>query len=165
VFEFVSGDLGAQSTFCGGGRYDGLVSEMGGKPLPALGYAIGLERLMMILQAQGIELPAAPACELFVAALGQDAQKLAFRLVRQMRECSVLAQFDSCGRSLKAQMKYADKIGAAYTLVLGGDELQSGRGRLKNMQTGEQTEISLDEASFASQFLSATAQGLGASSV
>lgn len=165
VFEFVSGDLGAQSTFCGGGRYDGLVSEMGGKPLPALGYAIGLERLMMILQAQGIELPAAPACELFVAALGQDAQKLAFRLVRQMRECSVLAQFDSCGRSLKAQMKYADKIGAAYTLVLGGDELQSGRGRLKNMQTGEQTEISLDEASFASQFLAATAQGLGASSV
>lgn len=160
VFEFVSSDLGAQSTFCGGGRYDGLVSEMGGKPLPALGYAIGLERLMMILQAQGTELPAAPACELFVAALGQDAQKLAFQLVRQMRECSVFAQFDSCGRSLKAQMKYADKIGAAYTLVLGGDELQSGRGRLKNMKTGEQTEISLDEASFAAQFLAATTPSL-----
>lgn len=156
VFEFVSSDLGSQSTFCGGGRYDGLVAEMGGKPLPALGYAIGLERVMMILQAQGVELPVQSQCELFVAALGEAAQKRAFGLTRRMRECSVFAQFDSCGRSLKAQMKYADKIGAAYTLVLGDDELQSGRGKLKNMKTGELTEIALDEETFASQFLAAT---------
>lgn len=156
VFEFVSSDLGAQSTFCGGGRYDGLVAEMGGKPLPALGYAIGLERVLMILQAQGIELPVQPQCELFIAAIGEASQKSAFALVRRMRECSVFAQFDSCGRSLKAQMKYADKIGAAYTLVLGDDELQSGRGKLKNMKTGELIEISLKEETFASEYLAAT---------
>ncbi|MDU7338993.1 MAG: histidine--tRNA ligase [Clostridium sp.] len=156
VFEFVSSDLGAQSTFCGGGRYDGLVAEMGGKPLPALGYAIGLERVLMILQAQGIELPVQPQCELFIAAIGEASQKSAFALVRRMRECSVFAQFDSCGRSLKAQMKYADKIGAAYTLVLGNDELQSGRGKLKNMKTGELIEISLKEETFASEYLAAT---------
>lgn len=156
VFEFVSNDLGSQSTFCGGGRYDGLVAEMGGKPLPALGYAIGLERVLMILQAQGIKLPVQSQCELFVAAIGEAAQKRAFGLTRRMRECSVFAQFDSCGRSLKAQMKYADKIGAKYTLVLGDDELQSGRGKLKNMETGELTEITLDEQTFASQFLAAT---------
>ncbi|MFR5048871.1 MAG: histidine--tRNA ligase [Faecalispora sporosphaeroides] len=156
VFEFVSNDLGSQSTFCGGGRYDGLVAEMGGKPLPALGYAIGLERVLMILQAQGIKQPVQSQCELFVAAIGEAAQKRAFGLTRRMRECSVFAQFDSCGRSLKAQMKYADKIGAKYTLVLGDDELQSGRGKLKNMETGELTEITLDEQTFASQFLAAT---------
>lgn len=156
VFEFVSSDLGSQSTFCGGGRYDGLVAEMGGKPLPALGYAIGLERVLMILQAQGIELPIQSQCELFVAAIGEASQKRAFALVSRMRECSVFAQFDSCGRSLKAQMKYADKIGAAYTLVLGDDELQSGRGKLKNMKTGELTDISLNEDTFASEFLAAT---------
>lgn len=156
VFEFVSNDLGSQSTFCGGGRYDGLVAEMGGKSMPALGYAIGLERVLMILQAQGIELPVQSPCELFVAAIGEAAQKRAFGLTRRMRECSVFAQFDSCGRSLKAQMKYADKIGAKYTLVLGDDELQSGRGKLKNMETGELTEITLDEQTFASQFLAAT---------
>ena len=156
VFEFVSNDLGSQSTFCGGGRYDGLVAEMGGKPLPALGYAIGLERVLMILQVQGIKLPVQSQCELFVAAIGEAAQKRAFGLTRRMRECSVFAQFDSCGRSLKAQMKYADKIGAKYTLVLGDDELQSGRGKLKNMETGELTEITLDEQTFASQFLAAT---------
>ena len=156
VFEFVSNDLGSQSTFCGGGRYDALVAEMGGKPLPALGYAIGLERVLMILQAQGIKLPVQSQCELFVAAIGEAAQKRAFGLTRRMRECSVFAQFDSCGRSLKAQMKYADKIGAKYTLVLGDDELQSGRGKLKNMETGELTEITLDEQTFASQFLAAT---------
>ena len=166
VFEFVSNDLGSQSTFCGGGRYDGLVAEMGGKPLPALGYAIGLERVLMILQAQGIKLPVQSQCELFVAAIGEAAQKRAFGLTRRLRECSVFAQFDSCGRSLKAQMKYADKIGAKYTLVLGDDELQSGRGKLKNMETGELTEITLDEQTFASQFLAApvTAGTAGADS-
>jgi histidyl-tRNA synthetase len=156
VFEFVSNDLGAQSTLCGGGRYDGLVGEMGGKPMPALGCAIGLERLMLVLEAQKAELPAPPSCELFFAAVGENALRQAFQLARRMQSCSVFALCDTEGRSLKAQMKYADRIGAAYTVVLGDDELSSGRAALKNMKTGEQREVSLDENRFPSDFLAAS---------
>ncbi|WP_101697421.1 histidine--tRNA ligase [Clostridium minihomine] len=160
VFEFVSNEIGSQGTLCGGGRYDGLVQEMGGKPLPACGCAMGLERLMMVMQNQGIELPEPSKCELFIASIGNQAQKKAFLLARQMQERSVFALFDTCDRSLKAQMKYADKIGAAFTLVLGEDELASGRAQLKNMKTGEKTEISLSEEEFASQFLTASTDSL-----
>lgn len=147
VFEFVSNDLGAQSTVCGGGRYDGLVSEMtdGSKELPALGFAVGLERLMMILEAQKVEIPSAPACEVYIAPMGQAAQTAAFKLVNELQMSSIVAECDICDRSLKAQMKYADKIGANFTLVLGDNELQSGKAELKNMQTGEKKKISLGE--------------------
>lgn len=161
VFEFISNDLGAQSTICGGGRYDGLVGEMGGKPLPALGCAMGMERILLVMQAQGIELPTGLRCELYVAAMGTEAQKRAFQLVRQMQSRSVFALCDICDRGLKAQMKYAGKIGAAYTVVLGDNELESGKAQLKNMETGELTEISIstDEA-FAADFLQASVPGI-----
>lgn len=151
VFEFVSSDLGAQSTVCGGGRYDGLVAEMGGKSMPALGCAIGLERLVMILEAQKIEMPAAAKCELFVAAMGNRAAVKAFQLVHELQTFSVFAECDACSRSLKAQMKYAGKIGAAFTVVLGDNELDSGKVQIKNMASGELTEATLD--GFAEQFL------------
>lgn len=152
VFEFVSTDLGAQSTVCGGGRYDGLVEEMGGKPLPALGYAMGLERLMMIMEAQHIEMPGVPKCELFVAAMGEAAQIRAFEIVHHLQTYSILAECDTCSRSLKAQMKYADKIGARYTLVLGDDELNTGKAKLKNMKTKELTDVDLN-GDLAEQFM------------
>ena len=145
VFEFVSSDLGAQSTVCGGGRYDGLVEEMGGRPTPGLGYAIGLERLMMILEAQGIELPQAKRCDVYIAGLGEPAQRKAFELVTKLRTYSLFAECDTCSRSLKAQMKYADKIHAQYTIVLGDDELANGKAELKNMSTGEKKEISIGD--------------------
>jgi histidyl-tRNA synthetase len=145
VFEFISNDLGAQSTVCGGGRYDGLVSEMGGAPTPALGYAIGLERLLMILEAQKIELPPAPKCELYIASLGAEAEEKAFSLATIARECSIFAACDICGRSLKAQMKYANKIGTQYTIVIGEEEIAQNCAKLKNMETGETTDISLGE--------------------
>lgn len=153
VFEFVSGDLGAQSTVCGGGRYDGLVEEMGGKPTPALGFALGIERLLLIMEAQKVEFPAPESCELYIASVDGAAQKEAFRIACGMRECSIRAAFDEAGRSLNAQMKYAGKIGAQFTLVLGGDELQSGIGVVKNMKTGEKTKVNLKndlEGQFAS---------------
>ncbi|HEX3016897.1 MAG TPA: histidine--tRNA ligase [Caproicibacter sp.] len=153
VFEFVSGDLGAQSTVCGGGRYDGLVEEMGGKPTPALGFALGIERLLMIMEAQKVEFPEPEACELYIASVGDAAQKEAFRIVHSMRECSIKAACDEVGRSLNAQMKYAGKINAQFTLVLGDDELESGRGVIKNMKTGEKTKVNLKtdlEGQFAS---------------
>lgn len=145
VFEFVSNDLGAQSTVCGGGRYDGLVEQMGGKPTPGLGFGLGMERLMLVLQAQGIELPGDPPCEVFIASMGKEASCRAFVLAEQLHRCGVAASCEVCGRSLKAQMKYANKIGAAFTLVLGEEELAAGKAKIKNMKTGEQKSISLGD--------------------
>ena len=154
VFEFISSDLGAQSTVCGGGRYDGLVEQMGGAPTPALGFAIGLERLLLILQAQKVEIPQPDPCELYIASLGDAAQKKAFELAQEVRRCALPAQCDICGRGLKAQMKYADKIGARFTLVLGDNELAEQKAVLKNMKTGETRPIRLGDF-FLEDFITA----------
>ncbi len=143
VFEFVSGDIGAQSTVCGGGRYDGLISQMGGAPTPALGFAMGLERLMMVLENQGTELPEDKKCDIYIAVMGSDAAVKSAMLCSKLRADGFEAQTDICGRGLKAQMKYADKIGAAYTLVLGDNELETGKANIKCMSTGVQTEVEL----------------------
>ena len=145
VFEFVSNEIGAQGTICGGGRYDGLVKEMGGQDMPSLGYAIGLERVLLLMEKQGVELPEPDPCLLYLASMGAAAQVEAFRLVQKMRDEGFHAECDDVGRSLKAQMKYADKIGARYSIVLGDSELESGKANLKNMKTGEQTEIELQD--------------------
>ena len=143
VFEFVSGDLGAQSTVCGGGRYDGLVQEMGGKPTPALGFAMGLERLLIILNARKIQFPPRKTCDLYIAALGSEAQTEAFRIACLLRKDSDAVLYDEIGRSLNAQMKYAGKIGAKFTMVLGSNEQKAGKAALKNMKTGETVPVSL----------------------
>lgn len=145
VFEFISGDLGAQSTVCGGGRYDGLVEEMGGKPTPGLGFGLGMDRLMLVLEAQKIEFPGERGCEIYIASMGETALKKAMVLVQRLRSCGVAADCDLCMRGLKAQMKYASKIGAAYTLVIGEEELQNEKAELKDMDSGEKTKISLGE--------------------
>lgn len=145
VFEFVSGDIGAQSTVCGGGRYDGLIGQMGGPKTPSLGFAMGIERLMMVLSAQNAELPEAPTCDLFIATLGENALLKASALCRLLRDEGYKVQTDICGRGLKAQMKYADKIGAKFTLVLGDNEVESGKAVLKNMSNSAEKEIALGE--------------------
>ena len=145
VFEFVSGDIGAQSTVCGGGRYDGLVTQMGGNPTPALGFAMGIERLMMVLENTDAEFPSAPVCDIYIAPMGEKAAVKATALCTTLRADGFEALCDICGRGLKAQMKYADKVGALYTLVLGDNELESGKAQLKEMATGNITEVSLDE--------------------
>ncbi len=152
VFEFVSTDLGAQSTVCGGGRYDGLVEEMGGQPMPALGFGLGMERLMMILDAQKVEFPEQDTCDLFVGALGDAAKLEAFKLTHSLQEYSIGAACDINDRGLKAQMKYADKIGAKYSLVLGDSELESKKVMIKNMKTGEKSKIDLNK-DFVEQFV------------
>ncbi|WP_444442295.1 histidine--tRNA ligase [Pseudoruminococcus massiliensis] len=149
VFEFVSSSIGAQGTVCGGGRYDGLIEELGGQHTPSLGYAIGIERLLLLLEAQGIEIPAAPTCDIYIAGLGEKAQLKSFELVKTVRSSSLSAECDIVGRSLKAQMKYADKIGAKFSIVLGDSEIESGKAQLKNMETGEKAEISLGENFFS----------------
>lgn len=144
VFEFVSNQIGAQGTVCGGGRYDGLVEELGGPHTPSLGFAMGTGRLLMLLEAQGIELPKPDACEIYIAPMGENATVEAMRLVSELRSNGISAQTDVAGRSLKAQMKYADKIGARYTMVLGDNEIEQGKANLKNMDNGEITEAELE---------------------
>lgn len=151
VFEFVTDCIGAQGTVCGGGRYDGLIEELGGKHMPSLGFAMGLERLLMVMDAQGINIPDDDKCALYIATMGDDAKVKAFELLRRVRECGLIAETDVVGRGLRAQMKYADKIGAKYSLVLGDNELNENKAKVKNMETGEQTELALDE-SFAEKF-------------
>ncbi len=147
VFEFVSGDIGAQSTVCGGGRYDGLISQMGGQPTPSLGFAMGIERLMMVLEAQNAELPQAPICDLYIATMGENASIKATALCNNLREDGFSVQTDICAKGLKAQMKFANKIGAKFSIVLGDQELENNKAKLKNMQSGEEKEINLDALS------------------
>ena len=145
VFEFISNDLGAQSTLCGGGRYDGLIEQVGGQPTAALGFGMGLERLMMVMEAQGCPFPEAPKCDVYIAPMGENAAIMASKLCRDLRAEGYSAETDLVGRGLKAQMKFANKTGAKFTLVLGDDEIASGKAKLKNMANGEETQVSLPE--------------------
>ena len=145
VFEFVSNDIGAQGTVCGGGRYDYLVEELGGKPCPGIGFAMGIERLLMVLENAGIPLPDPKEPQLYIAALGKEADKKAAKLVHTLRCAGIRAEKDYMERSVKAQMKYANKIKAEYTLVLGDDEIAANKAQLKQMETGESQEVCLDE--------------------
>ena len=144
VFEFVSNNVGTQGTICGGGRYDGLVETCGGAPTPGIGFGLGIERLLMEMDSQGIAIPQRPGADIFIAAIGEEAGKYAAKLVYKLRNEGFSAESDLMGRSLKAQMKYADRLGAVYTVVLGDEEIESGKAVLKNMQNGEQKDISLD---------------------
>ncbi|MEE1138836.1 MAG: histidine--tRNA ligase [Acutalibacteraceae bacterium] len=151
VFEFVSTDIGAQGTVCGGGRYDGLIEELGGPHVPSLGFGLGTGRLLMLLEAQGIELPKPSGCDIYIAPMGENASYEAAAIVADLRAGGISAQTDVVGRSLKAQMKFADKIGAKYTMVLGDDEIASGKAKIKNMDSGEATEVEL--ADLAENFM------------
>ena len=152
VFEFVSDALGAQSTVCGGGRYDGLIKELGGPELPSLGFGMGLERLLMILEAKGIAIPAPPRPELYLAPMGPDAVRACFAMASRLREGGVSVELDIAGRGLKAQMKYADKLGARYVIVVGDDELAGKQGRLKDMETGTEEPIALDDSLYTTLY-------------
>ena len=153
VFEFISGDIGAQATICAGGRYDGLIEDLGGNPMPALGFAAGIERLLMTMDAQGVEIPSPSPCDIYVASMGDNAHKKAGELCLALRKAGMYAEFDVVGRGLKAQMKYANKLGARFSIVLGDDELAGGIGKLKAMDSGEQTDIPLDTESFVKEFI------------
>ncbi len=143
VFEFVSGDIGAQSTVCGGGRYDGLISQMGGPAVPSLGFGMGIERLMLVLKNQGVKLPEPKKTDLYIAALGEKALLKATALCSALRQDGFRVETDICSRGLKAQMKFAGKTGAAFSMVLGDNEIESGEAELKNMASGEIAKVKL----------------------
>lgn len=154
VFEFVSNSIGAQGTVCGGGRYDGLIEELGGQKTPSLGFGMGLERLMLLMEAQNCEFPKDKVPDLFIVALGDKATLKAVEIAKDMRAEGYACLYDLNGRSLKAQMKYANKLGAKYVIVLGDKEVEEKIATLKNMKDGEETEIALD--TFVSGYYSIT---------
>ena len=159
VFEFVTTDIGAQGTICGGGRYDGLIQELGGHPTPALGFAMGLERLILTMENQGIEFDTEDSCTLYIAPMDEAAVPEAMKLAHTLRKDGFWVEYDTVGRSLKSQMKYSDKIKAKFTMVFGENEINSKIAKLKNMQTGEELEIKLDD-DFSSKFLDITVDGM-----
>lgn len=154
VFEFVADSIGAQGTVCGGGRYDGLIEELGGQHTPSLGFAMGLERLQLVMEAQGCEFPEPSRPDLFIVAMGDKATLKAVEIAKDMRDEGYSVVYDLNGRSLRAQMKYADKINAKYNVVIGDNEVDTKSVVLKDMATGEQSNISLE--TFVSGFYSIT---------
>lgn len=154
VFEFFADSIGAQGTVCGGGRYDGLIEELGGQHTPSLGFGMGLERLQLVMEAQGCEFPEPSRPDLFIVAMGDKATLKAVEIAKDMRDEGYSVVYDLNGRSLRAQMKYADKISAKYNVVIGDNEVDTKSAVLKDMATGEQSNISLE--TFVSGFYSIT---------
>lgn len=144
VFEFVTESIGAQSTVCGGGRYDGLIAECGGSQTGAVGFGLGMERLLLTLASQGDDTPPAPMRHIYIGSAGRAGSIKAQGITFALRKQGILADCDTIGRSVKAQMKYANKIGARFTMVLGDTEIAEGRATLKNMETGETRAVALD---------------------
>ena len=142
TFELVMGHLGAQNTVAAGGRYDGLVQEIGGPATPGIGFALGVERAVSLMDAAALQ-PLRPA--LFIAALGEAAVASVLTLIHELRSAGIRVETDYTGASLKSQMKKADKSGAAYTLIVGDQELQTGTAVLRDMRTKEQTPVPLSE--------------------
>ncbi len=144
VFEITSESIGSQSAVCGGGRYDGLVEEIGGPHTPAVGFGLGMERLLLVLENTGYQIEKPVRYDLYIASMGTEAEERAFLLANSLRRDGAKVEIDHIGRSVKSQLKYADKVGARYVLVLGGDELSKGEAKLKRMSDGNETITALD---------------------
>lgn len=145
AFEIMAPGIGAQSSVGGGGRYDGLIEACGGPPTPGIGYALGLERIILALEKRGLVPAAVFGPEVFVAVLGDRAAREGFALLAKLRRAGIAADMDYQGRSLKAQMKYAGKLGVRYTVIIGEEELRRGIVVLRDMESGSQREIPVAE--------------------
>jgi len=145
VFEFVSEHVGTQGTICGGGRYDGLVESMGGQSVPGIGFAMGVERFLMEMEAQGLALEKKHPIRLYIATFDASGLLYAQKLAYHLRKAGIGCETDLMDRSFKAQLKYAGKNDVPYLLVLGEDEIASNRGRIKRLSDGIQTEVDLQD--------------------
>ena len=145
AFEFITTKIGAQGTVCGGGRYDHLIEEMGGPDMPGVGFGLGKERLIMLMEESGNDFGGDIRPQLFVAWIGDEAREYAVKLVNDLRKKGLRCELDTRERNLKGQMKYANKLGAAYTAVIGEDEVKSGEITLKDMESGEQKKVKREE--------------------
>jgi histidyl-tRNA synthetase len=147
LFEFVHDGLGAQSAIGGGGRYDGLSESLGGPRLPGVGWALGVERTLLAMEAEGLGSPEPPGCAVFAVPLGEDAERRLFALVTELRRAGVSADIATGGRGLKGAMKAADRSGATFAVVVGDRDLADRVAQVKEMSTGEQFEVALDRLS------------------
>jgi histidyl-tRNA synthetase len=145
VFEIISTDIGAQGTVCGGGRYDGLVEQLGGPSMPGIGFGMGIERLLLVLESLGIELPRPKTCEVFICALGEEASVEGLKIAMGLRESGIKTDIEHIGRSLKSQLKYVSKLVAAYAVILGEDELNKGVAVVRDMNASEEKTVPLTE--------------------
>lgn len=141
-FEILASGLGSQNAVCGGGRYDGLVEQMGGPAIPGIGFAMGIERLVMLLQAQERKVSTTP--DLFIAPMGEAAESQAFAVARRLRQDGYRIELESGGRSLKAQMRRADKLGVRYVLIVGENEIKVGKGTIRDMQIKADRSLAVD---------------------
>jgi len=145
AFEFISREIGSQATVCGGGRYDNLIENIDGPATPGVGFGLGIERLLMTLEGNGIEIPMPETYDVFFVALGDDARVKAVELLQKMRKAGLKGDLDHLGRSMKAQFKYSDKMNAKYNIIIGEQELEKGIAMLRDMASGEQIEVQLDQ--------------------
>ena len=145
AFEFVTTSIGAQGTVCGGGRYDHLIEELGGPPIPGVCFGLGIERLLMLMDACGAQFPADDSVDVFIAVMGERAKAFGLKLCRELRQSGVAAEMDTLARNIKGQFKYADRLNAKYTLVIGENELDKGVVSLKDMSMSQQREIKIED--------------------
>lgn len=145
VFEFISNDIGAQGTVCGGGRYNKLVEEIGGKSTPAVGFGAGMERLLLVRDAEDACHLESANCDIFLGYRGEEAMVKAYAFIHALRKEHICAESDHLQRSVKAQMKFANKIGAKYATILGESEMETNKLHLKNMETGETQEVAFEQ--------------------
>jgi histidyl-tRNA synthetase len=156
AFEFVSDLIGAQDTVCGGGRYDHLIAELGGPDTPGVGFGLGIERLLLLLEKSGAALPEAAGPDVFVAFIGKEARLRAQSLTCALRAAGLSAELDTAARGVKGQFKYADRRRARYALTIGDEELASGVARLKDMTSGAERDVKLDDIGGVSAILNET---------
>ena len=141
VFEIISNDIGAQGTVCGGGRYDGLIEQCGGPSLPGVSFGLGLERLLMVIEHQGIKIPEPAYNDVSIVSIGDEGYLKALYLASRLRAAGIFTDVDHMGKSIRAQFKRADKLGSRFCIVIGEDELSKSRFKVRNMQTGTQEEM------------------------
>ena len=145
AFEFFTTKIGAQGTVCGGGRYDHLVEELGGPPIPGVGFGLGIERLLLLMEANNAYFPEENRVDAFIAVMGDAAKAFGLKLARELRAKGITAEMDTLARNIKGQFKYADRLNARYTLVIGDNELEKGVVSLKDMVKSEQREIKIED--------------------
>ena len=145
AFEFVSTSIGSQGTVCGGGRYDDLVEELGGPSVPGVGFGLGIERLLMLMEANGYEIPEPEPLDVFIAFVGDAAKAEGLSILRRLRQNGVKAEMDTLARNVKGQFKYANRLNAKYTIVIGDDEIAKGVVQIKDMEKHEQNEVKLTD--------------------
>lgn len=145
AFEFVSNQIGAQGTVCGGGRYDHLIEQIGGPPIPGVGFGLGIERLLLVLEAAGSPIPEPENPDVFIAVMGERAKMFGLKLMRDLRKQGIKAEMDSLGRNIKGQFKYSDRLNSKYTIVIGDNELDQNMVTIKNMETSTQKQVPLQD--------------------